>query len=174
MMAVLKKQNENDMEFGQARQNCEFQETIFPKQQIIQSLNKNHQILNLNYENEYIAILNSEFYLIKEIGKGTTGKVFLSHYIKDDKLYSIKIIEQKDPNDNCINSCEVIFLEKMNHKNILKVYGHGLGILETPSGLKQQVYYLIMDYLNHGSLISQINGNIGFGEDFGRLIFANY
>ena len=60
----------------------------------------------------------------------------------------------------------------MNHKNILKVYGHGLGILETPTGLKRQVYYIIMDYLNHGSLMLQINGNLGFGEDFGRLIFA--
>ena len=60
----------------------------------------------------------------------------------------------------------------MNHKNILKVYGHGLGLLKTSSGLTQQVYYIIMDYLNHGSLLSQIDGNIGFGEEFGRLIFA--
>ena len=29
-----------------------------------------------------------------------------------------------------------------------------------------------MDYLNHGSLLSQIDGNKGFGENFGRLIFA--
>ena len=29
-----------------------------------------------------------------------------------------------------------------------------------------------MDYLNHGSLLSQIGKNVGFGEDLGRLIFA--
>jgi serine/threonine protein kinase len=29
-----------------------------------------------------------------------------------------------------------------------------------------------MDYLNHGSLLSQIIKNVGFGEDLGRLIFA--
>jgi serine/threonine protein kinase len=29
-----------------------------------------------------------------------------------------------------------------------------------------------MDYLNHGSLLAQINNNIGLGEDYGRLLFA--
>ena len=123
-----------------------------------------------------IAILNSKFYLIKQIGKGSTGSVYLSYSILDPNepknLYAIKIIEPGEQNEDIINSCEVNFLEKMNHKNILKVYGHGLGILETPSGLKKQVYYIIMDYLNHGSLLSQIEGNKGFGEDFGKLIFA--
>jgi serine/threonine protein kinase len=60
----------------------------------------------------------------------------------------------------------------MNHKNILKVYGHGLGTLQLISGSTQKVYYIIMDYLNHCSLSSQIGKNSGFGEDFGRLIFA--
>ena len=81
-------------------------------------------------------------------------------------------MKKKDPNDICINNCEVDFLEKMNHKNILKVYSHGLGLLKTSSGVTQQVHYIIMDYLNHGSLLSQIDGNIGFGEEFGRLISA--
>ena len=49
-----------------------------------------------------------------------------------------------------MNNCEVNFLEKMNHKNILKIYGHGLGILKTDNGFTQQVFYIIMDYLNHG------------------------
>ena len=177
MIEVLNNQNEDMMELENIKQNCYFQKTKFPQSQLTQLSNKKHnRILTPDFENEILAILNSQFYLIKEIGKGTTGSVYLSHYIKDSKdsktFYAIKIIEQKYPNDICINSCEVNFLEKMNHKNILKVYGHGLGILETPDGLKKQVNYIIMDYLNHGSLVSQINGNIGFGEDFGRLIFA--
>ena len=32
-------------------------------------------------------------------------------------------------------------------------------------------YYIIKNYLNHGSLLSQVEGNMGFGEDYGRLIF---
>ena len=74
--------------------------------------------------------------------------------------------------DNHINNYEVNFLENTNHKNILKVYGHGLGTLKLVSGSIQKVYYIIMDYLNHGSLSSNLGKNIGFGEDLGRLIFS--
>lgn len=137
----------------------------------------NHEILKLsqNLENQIIAILNGQFCLIKRIGKGSTGSVYLSYSLKDQNesktFYAIKIIEQKHQDNNYINYCEVNFLETMNHINILKVYEHGLGILETPSGLKYQAHYIIMDYLNHGSLLSQVEGNMGFGEDYGRLIF---
>ena len=71
-----------------------------------------------------------------------------------------------------MNNSEINFLEKMNHKNILKVYGHGAGLLRTCSGSCYQVYYIIMEYLNHGSFLTQVEKNHGFGEDFGRLIFT--
>jgi len=81
-------------------------------------------------------------------------------------------LNPNNSNEYNINSCEVNFLENMNHKNILKVYEHGLGTLQLISGYSQKVYYIIMDYLNHGSLLSQLGKNVGFGEDLGRLIFA--
>ena len=127
-------------------------------------------------KNDIIGTLNSQYYLIKKIGHGASGTVFLSYAINDEKeqktLYAIKILNPSNSNENHINKCEVNFLENMNHKNILKVYGHGLGTLQLISGSTQKVYYIIMDYLNHGSLSSQIGKNSGFGEDFGRLIFA--
>ena len=128
---------------------------------------------SLNY---ILGILNSEFYLIKNIGSGSSGSVYLAYSIYDENipksLYAIKILDKSEQNDNIIKICEKKFLEKINHKNILKIYSHGKGMLQTSSGLTKQVYYIIMDYLNHGSLITQIGDNIGFGEDFGRLIFA--
>ena len=156
-----------------------YEKTHFSKTKLESNnyLIKNEEMnLPCSIDDKVIGILNSHFCLIKPIGKGATGSVFLSYSLKEQKeernFYAIKIIQKKDPSGNFINSCEVDFLEKIEHKNILKVYGHGLGILETNSGLKQQVYYIIMDYLNHGSLLSQVDGNCGFGEDLGRLIFA--
>jgi len=128
------------------------------------------------YKNEIIGTLNSQYNLVNRIGHGASGTVFLSYAINDEKeqktFYAIKILNPINSNENHINNCEVNFLENMNHKNIIKVYGHGFGILQLVSGTTQKVYYIIMDYLNHGSLSSQIGKNAGFGEDLGRLIFA--
>ena len=178
MMKVFKNQEVDIKKFDFTKQGCDFpqintsQNKFFSKNEEI----SNENVISQNLESQIIAILNSEFCLIKRIGKGSTGSVYLSFSIKDQKesktFYAIKILEQKQTNNNYINYCEVNFLQKMNHKNILKVYEHGLGFLETTSGLKYQAHYIIMDYLNHGSLLSQVEGNMGFGEDYGRLIFA--
>ena len=139
------------------------------------------KILNSNYSQDQmsppIAILNSKFFLIKKLGNGSSGTVYLSYSREDPNrtLYAIKIIPLTLPNfdiSNLANSCEVNFLSKMEHQNILKIHYHGIGPIQFQNGSVQQVYYIIMDYLDHGSLLSQINNNIGFGEDFGRLIFA--
>ena len=151
----------------------EHQKNSIPQKSLLNTEIKNSSVV---IENKIIGRLNNEFYLLKKIGKGSTGSVYLSYSIYDlnvqKKLYAIKIMQKKSQDDICINNCEVNFLEKMNHKNILKVYGHGMGLLETYFGLNQNVYYIVMDYLDHGSLLSQINNNIGFGEDYGRLIFS--
>ena len=126
-------------------------------------------------EKHILGVLNSEFNLIKVIGHGASGAVYLSYSIYDTNipktLYAIKVIFNRDPNDNELD-CEVSYVEKMNHKNIIKVYGHGYGILQIPPDLTQQVYYIIMEYIDHGSLLTQLGDNMGFGEDLGRLIFA--
>ena len=176
-MKGIKNDDMKLMELEDLKQKLNFPENKFYESKLLFSKNEN-QIINNNkkFVNQIIGILNSEFYLFQRIGYGSSGSVYLSYSIYDEKVpktfYAIKIINTTEPNGNIINSCEVNFLEKMSHKNILKVYGHGLGILQNEYGFKQQVYYIIMDYLNHGSLLSQIDENKGFGEDFGRLIFA--
>jgi len=163
-MEVLQRYN-MELEQNEKKLNCK--ETEFQKPEI-ESIPKS--------KNHIIATLNSQYYLIKNIGHGSSGTVFLSYAINDEKelktFYAIKILNPSNSNEYHINNCEVNFLENMNHKNILKVYGHGLGKLQFISGSIQKVYYIIMDYLNHGSLLSQIGKNVGFGEDLGRLIFA--
>ena len=170
----------DQMEFEDLRGKNELLNNEFYKHQIKQELVQNENLKNENNnmqdsEKHILGILNSEFILIKVIGSGASGAVYLSYSIYDTNipktLYAIKIIFKKDPNDNEID-CEVSYVEKINHKNIIKVYGHGFGIVQTPPGLNQQVYYIIMEYIDHGSLLSQLGDNMGFGEDLGRLIFA--
>ena len=177
-MKVLKK-DEMKIEMEDIKRKLNFPEKKYYEPQIDSLFSKTkNEIINNNQNpvNQNIGILNSEYCLFQRIGYGSTGSVYLSYSIYDEKVpksfYAIKIMNANEPNVNIMNNCEVNFLEKMNHKNILKIYGHGLGILKTDNGFTQQVFYIIMDYLNHGSLLSQIDGNKGFGEDFGRLIFA--
>jgi len=137
-MEVLQRYN---MELEQNEKKLNYKETEFQKPEI-ESIPKS--------KNHIIATLNSQYYLIKNIGHGSSGTVFLSYAINDEKeqktFYAIKILNPSNSNEYHINNCEVNFLENMNHKNILKVYGHGLGILQFISGSIQKVYYIIMDY----------------------------
>ena len=178
MINGLKNQEDNMMMMElEQRFNC--QRIEFNQEQIeSQNIQKKNETYNFvpQIQNEIIGILNNQFYLVKKIGSGSSGSVYLSYTLNFEKnlknFFAVKIMKVKDPKGNFLNNCEVNFLEKMNHKNILKVYGHGSGTLKTCSGSCHQVYYIIMDYLNHGSFLTQIEGNRGFGEDLGRLIFA--
>ena len=179
-MNILKNHNMDQMEIEVLKRKNEPLNNEFYKHQIQPELVQNETGINKNNyiqdsEKHILGVLNSEFNLIKVIGYGASGAVYLSYSIYDTNipktLYAIKVIFNRDPNDNELD-CEVSYVEKMNHKNIIKVYGHGIGILQTPPDLTQQVYYIIMEFIDHGSLLTQLGDNMGFGEDLGRLIFA--
>ena len=179
-MNILKNHNMDQMEIEVLKGKNEPLNNEFYKHQIQPELVQNETGKNENNyiqdsEKHILGVLNSEFNLIKVIGYGASGAVYLSYSIYDTNipktLYAIKVIFNRDPNDNELD-CEASYVEKMNHKNIIKVYGHGYGILQTPPDLTQQVYYIIMEFIDHGSLLTQLGDNMGFGEDLGRLIFA--
>ena len=179
-MNILENQETDKMELEDLKQKDVFSNNIIQKNQIesqlFQNKNENDNNSIKDSENQIIGILNSEFYLIKIIGSGSSGLVYLSYSIYDENipktLYAIKIMDKPEPNNDIINNRKINYLEKINHKNIIKVFGHGLGMLQTSQGLTQKIYYIIMEYVDHGSLLSQLGDNMGFGEDFGRLIFA--
>ena len=179
-MNILKNHNMDQMEIEVLKGKNEPLNNEFYKHQIQPELVQNETGKNENNyiqdsEKHILGVLNSEFNLIKVIGYGASGAVYLSYSIYDTNipktLYAIKVMFNRNHNDNELD-CEVSYVEKMNHKNIIKVYGHGIGILQTPPDLTQQVYYIIMEYIDHGSLLTQLGDNMGFGEDLGRLIFA--
>ena len=179
-MNILENQETDKMELEYLKQKDDFSNNIIQKHQIesqlFQNKNENDNNSIKASENQIMGILNSEFYLIKKIGSGSSGLVYLSYSIYDENipktLYAIKIMDKPELNNDINNNYKINYLEKMNHKNISKLYGYGSGILQTPQGLTHKVYYILMEYLDHGSLLSQLGDNMGFGEDFGRLIFS--
>jgi hypothetical protein len=70
----------------------------------------------------------SEFTKIKQIGKGTFGKIFSVKWKINNKKYALKkevlcnfdLVEKRNNNINIIHD----FCEKTNHKGLIKIYGN--------------------------------------------------
>ena len=76
---------------------------------------------------------------------------------------------------------EINLLEKIDHKNVLKIFAYGYGskisLNKSKNKKPKEFFYIVMEYLEHGELYKYITNvtkedNIGFGENFGRLIFS--
>ena len=137
---------------------------------------------NSNTSFELIAILDQKYGLIKKIGEGSSGKVFLGYPLNNNKIekkfYSIKIFKSDKFNLEMFNS-EINLLESINHENVLHISEYGKGNKIKLNGKTKEVYYIIMEYMEHGDLLKYITNisskpgeNIGFGEHYGRLIFS--
>ena len=154
----------------------------------IQERNKHEDLNCLINKFQPKSILDNKFLLIKKIGQGSSSKVYLGLSIESlsnnnsfhPKFYSIKIMTGNKINMNEFQT-EIKLLEKINHDNVLKLYGYGFGQKKSLNKEKaksgKEVYYLVLEYLEHDELLKYIidviqEENIGFGEEFGRLIFA--
>ena len=148
------------------------------------SFDKNQNLLQIP---QIKGIIDSKYYLIKKIGSGSSAKVYLSVSInslnsentEQIKYYSIKVIDPSKININMFKK-EVELLQNLDHENILKIYDYGIGKKEKMKNMEKKqfdIYYIVMEYLEHDESLKYINKvcpgeNKGFGEDFGRLIFA--
>ena len=154
----------------------------------IQERNKHEDLNCLINKFQPKSILDNKFLLIRKIGQGSSSKVYLGLSIESlsdnnsfhPKFYSIKIMTGHKINMNEFQT-EIKLLEKINHDNVLKLYGYGFGQKKSLNKEKaksgKEVYYLVLEYLEHDELLKYIidvmpGENIGFGEEFGRLIFA--
>ena len=79
---------------------------------------------NSNTSFEFIAILDQKYGLIKKIGEGSSGKVFLGYPLNNNKIekkfYSIKIFKSDKFNLEMFNS-EINLLESIKHENVLHI-----------------------------------------------------
>ena len=87
-----------------------------------------------------------DYILVKSLGKGSFGEVFLTRKDKSSKLYATKKIPlthlQNKEFRKYINN-EIKIMKKLQHDNVIKLYNY----CETSHNL-----YLMMDYINGGSL----------------------
>ena len=92
-----------------------------------------------------------DYLLIKELGKGSFGEVFLTKKLKSPQLYATKKIPCSNLKSNeftkYLNN-EINIMKKLDHKNIVKLYD----LIKTPNNL-----YIIMEYINGGNLLKYLS-----------------
>ena len=95
----------------------------------------------------------SDFEFIKKLGIGTFGKVDLVSHKKTKAKYALKYIDKTDPEnlEEKVNfNREVEIMYKLNHPNIVKLYGH----------FEDEKYcYFIMQYIPNRSVYELIPTN---------------
>ena len=109
-----------------------------------------NQKLNKKIERKSIIINNTQYQIIKELGKGGFVKVYQVLNKSDNKYYAIKQIpikvETKDKIESFQN--EINILSKINCNNIVKYYG---------SSIDNKNIYVLMEYCDGETLKSFID-----------------
>lgn len=88
-----------------------------------------------------------KYILIKEIGKGQFGTVYVAQSEEDGKQYAVKCVQKSLIDSNTmlkrLLKTEVGVMNNINHPNIMHLYD----FLESGNN-----YYLIMQFCNNGDL----------------------
>ena len=85
-----------------------------------------------------------DFEIIKKLGNGFFGNVFKVRFLKNNKIYAMKIIDlSKHVQAKKYNLNEVKYLEKLSHAHITKYYW---------SVKKNDKIYIILEYINNGTI----------------------
>ncbi|BBM83956.1 serine/threonine protein kinase [Candidatus Uabimicrobium amorphum] len=96
----------------------------------------------------YLALENFE--VLKPIGAGGAGRVYLAKQTNLDRLVAIKVIKKsRQYNDDLFKRglIEAKILAKLDHPNIVSIYD---------VGEKPLFFYMVIEYVNGGSLHDQI------------------
>ena len=101
------------------------------------------------YNDEKVGNCLEDFEIIKELGKGSFGKVFKVRSKKNNKIYAMKILNLNS-NQNLIRYIlnEAKFLERLSNNYITKYYN---------SFEKDNLIYIIIEFMNNGTLKNYIN-----------------
>ena len=87
-----------------------------------------------------------DFEIVKELGCGSFGRVFLARHIKTKVLYAIKAIDKQNKtnqNEKPYFRRELEVMYKIHHPNVVKLFGH----------FEDNKYcYFIMEYLTKGNV----------------------
>ena len=87
-----------------------------------------------------------DFEMLKELGCGSFGRVFLARHLKTRALYAIKAIDKKDKTnieEKPYFRRELEVMYKIHHPNVVKLFGH----------FEDNNYcYFIMEYIRKGNV----------------------
>eukprot|EP01016_Furgasonia_blochmanni_P027028 TRINITY_DN28563_c0_g1_i2.p1 TRINITY_DN28563_c0_g1~~TRINITY_DN28563_c0_g1_i2.p1 ORF type:complete len:279 (+),score=35.26 TRINITY_DN28563_c0_g1_i2:41-838(+) len=99
------------------------------------------------------------FYLLqKQLGKGSTGRVYQAVHLLSGREVAIKIVRKKEPEDECMRRQifqEVMMMKRLNHPNIAKLYE----MFEN-----RKFYFIILELAEQGDLHKFIKTNKGLTE----------
>ena len=99
--------------------------------------------------NEEILLDINDFKIIKKIGKGGYSEVFLGKNEKTQELFAIKKFNNGFTKENKKYFIrEINILSKIKHNFIVKIVGYSKN---------QGSFYIIMDYINNGTLFKAIH-----------------
>ena len=91
-----------------------------------------------------------DFEILKELGCGSFGRVFLARHIKTRVLYAIKAIDKKNKTnieEKPYFRRELEVMYKIHHPNVVKLFGH----------FEDNNYcYFIMEYISKGNVYNLI------------------
>jgi serine/threonine protein kinase len=93
--------------------------------------------------------------IISELGRGGMSIVYKAYHPTMDRYVGIKVLIHQYANDEGFRGRfrqEVRLLSKLEHPHILAVYDCGETPDETPEGIPENVPYLVMRYLDGGTL----------------------
>ena len=121
-------------------------------------------LADLHYENKYE--LSEDIIYIEDIDQGSFGKVIHAKDKLTKRDLSVKIINKKEADQISIKKMkeEISILKKLNHKNIVKFYGH----IETLNQI-----LIKMEYIRYGTLSQWIKKNKKISEEDASLIIKN-
>ena len=106
----------------------------------------------------------SDFIIIKELGRGSFGKVFLVSHKKTNAKYALKVINKNNKHNEEKNYIEreIEIMYTLKHPNCIRLFGN----FEDDS-----YFYFIMEHAPKGNLYNLIKANKNEGLD--KVLVAN-
>ena len=115
-------------------------------------------------------ILNNKYQLLKSLGEGSFGKVYLTKRITDKSIFATKILDINQVNSQDMNKYLTNEIKIMNelkdNENVIRL----IELLQTKNH-----YYFIMEYCNGGSLSDVLKDyKLKYGKPFSQEIVQYY
>uniref|UniRef100_A0A0N5A696 Non-specific serine/threonine protein kinase n=1 Tax=Parastrongyloides trichosuri TaxID=131310 RepID=A0A0N5A696_PARTI len=109
-----------------------------------------------------------DFNIVKTIGKGSFGMVFLVQHKKDHKIYAMKVLKKEQIKKS--NEVKRVMAER----NVLKAnINHPFLVSLHYSFQTKDKLYFILDYLNGGELFFHLQKEKSFSENRSRFYASN-